>query len=173
MPYQLGAIGSGVKLGEGAGANNSYTPRGESSFTRVSMLVGASLMLVDAPSTADVERYIAIAPYYNRIRTPEGKMRSTADRSKRPNEQFPYGVNFTNDLEPGDIGITLVVTSSVGGVDSTATHVAESQIIEAGTVAVATIRGGVAGTTISVVFRLSTAAGRIYEHELLIPVATS
>lgn len=98
-------------------------------------------------------------------------MRMTLDRKKRPNEKFPIGVDFSNDLEVGDSVITKTVTAldaDNANTDVTGTFISTTSL--SGNVIGAVIQAGTTGHRYRVIFKATTNLSRTYEHEVLVEV---
>lgn len=92
------------------------------------------------------------------------------DRKKRPSEEFDIGIDFTNDLDDGDVPIShQVLAFDQSGADASAQFI-ESPVL-AGNTSKVSVKAGSDGMTYRVAFSVLTAAGKSYEHGVIVAVA--
>lgn len=92
------------------------------------------------------------------------------DRKKRPAEKFQVGIDFTDDVGSDPPVSHTVVADDRSGNDVTATILSAATL--AGNVSKVTVQVGTDNATYRIVFTVTTAAGMIYQHSLLMPVLT-
>lgn len=97
-------------------------------------------------------------------------MRFELDRQMRPNERLRLSIDFTKDVErvTGDTGASLAV--SITKEDGTAAAPAVvADVVRVGSFGYATVDDVAANTNYLVNYRLTTALGFVYEHDILVP----
>jgi hypothetical protein len=95
-------------------------------------------------------------------------MEFTLTRGKRPSETLQIGVDVTNDLLTGDASVSHTITAWDGVTDVSATCLTTPVL--AGNVSKVNITAGVVGKTYRVQFIVTTVAGYVYEHDVVVPV---
>lgn len=98
-------------------------------------------------------------------------MRFTLDRRMRPDEKIRISMDFVNDIPAGDAIATLACTAATmdePNVDLTAANLEASGYV--GTVAAVTVKLPPVNKDLIVLYKVMTAAGYIFEHDVLIPV---
>ena len=99
-------------------------------------------------------------------------MRFIFRRGKRPAERIRISLDFANDLGsdlPQSFTITAIDTATPGADASLALLEAPERV---GSVLYVTVKGGEDRHLYAVLFSLTTAAGLVYQHDVLLPVGS-
>jgi hypothetical protein len=92
------------------------------------------------------------------------------ERGKRPSERFPIGINFRNDLEPGDAVASFAVTALDADTGADITLAATESTALTGAAVTTVIKAGAAGQKYRIKFEVDTVLGLHYEHSILLTI---
>lgn len=101
-------------------------------------------------------------------------MQFTLARGKRPDEQFTIEVDFTDDIATGDAAASHSVTAhdqADPSTDLTATLLENGLLT--GNVSGVRFKAGTDGKTYVIRFEVTTTDGDVFEHDVLVGVATT
>jgi hypothetical protein len=97
-------------------------------------------------------------------------MRFTMKRGLRPGEKIQRGIDFANDVEPGDPITDKVVTATRRDTGADVTSECVTNPLISATSVKATITPPAAGVDIIVAYKAICASGLDYIHDIVVPV---
>lgn len=99
-------------------------------------------------------------------------MRWTLKRGLRPGEKIQRGVDFANDVEPGDPITSQLVTAKLRDAGTDVTGECITNALISATSVKATITAPAAAVDFIVTYKAICASGLDYIHDIVIPVHT-